>query len=438
MFNKIIILVLIFIIFKDLYDNITYGITDDVTNDKNNNITNDKNNNITNDKPNSITNDKTNNMTNDKTNNMINDKTNNMINDKTNDKTNNIINHRSNDINNNILTYSIKGANIDLENNKTIKNYNNSNNKIPKQQITLSNNVPLPYINNNSQYNINNSFQEQFNNIDSFDNNNYNNIDSFDNNNYDIIDSFDSFDNNNYNNIDNFDNNNYDNIDSFDNNILQDNIIKENNSVISEDFISDIINVSDKKIHNNVDINEFGKPYDYKKNEYILWEFQNPNPWTKILYKYNDIYPYHFHIKVKIPSLNDYENWKNIISNLNFNAKSGEIILPTNDEITALAVINLMISNFKGNLSLDEIINKNLIETSIIKANKYEIIKNKIREQIIDNNNPKINISHNVNKHYEQDLANNNVETTNYYYYNNDMDTSDKLQAYEGSEFSFI
>jgi hypothetical protein len=191
--------------------------------------------------------------------------------------------------------------------------------------------------------------------------------------------------------------------------------------------------------------NKFGKPYDYKPNEYIIWQFDNPSPWTKIVYKYGHSDPYNFYIKVKIPSLNDFENWKNIVTNLYFNPTTGELVIPTKDEETALALANLMVTNFNGDLSLQEIINRDLIAISITKAIKYVVVRNKIREQIITGinyKNNKSNNSNNSNKEFSADLVNKNKQeddTSNYFYYNNNNNKTDTgFEAYEGSEFSFI
>jgi len=190
--------------------------------------------------------------------------------------------------------------------------------------------------------------------------------------------------------------------------------------------------------------NKFGKPYDYKPNEYIIWQFDNPSPWTKIVYKYRHTDPYNFYIKVKIPSLNDFENWKNIITNLYFNPTTGELVIPTKDEETALALANLMVSNFNGDLSLQEIINRDLIAISITKAFKFVVVRNKIREQIITGINYKNSNSNNLNKESGTDLVNKHKQeddTSNYFYYNNKNNknkTDTGFEAYEGSEFSFI
>jgi len=172
----------------------------------------------------------------------------------------------------------------------------------------------------------------------------------------------------------------------------------------------------------NIDSNMFGKPTQYEINNIIVWDNLEQKPWSKIIYKYNSNYPFHFYIKIRIPSLNDYNNWKQIISNLEFDPKSGEMIIPTEDEETALSIANLIISNFKGDLTLEEIINKNLIDISIRKAKKYEVVKNKLIEQIMINLNDKPKESFTNTETFTTDLAIKN----------------DDFVAYEGIEYSFF
>ena len=130
--------------------------------------------------------------------------------------------------------------------------------------------------------------------------------------------------------------------------------------------------------------------------------FDNPNPWTKLIYNKNDDYPYNFYLKIKISSLNDYQKWKKIIPNLNFNANTGELIIPSKDEASALAIANLISNNFMGKISLQNILEKNLIQISINKSQNYEVVQNKLREQINENLYDKIKIKPN----YENDLIN--------------------------------
>jgi hypothetical protein len=172
----------------------------------------------------------------------------------------------------------------------------------------------------------------------------------------------------------------------------------------------------------NINPNMFGKPSKYEKNNIIIWTILDPKPWNKVIYKYNEKYPFYFYIKIKVPSLNDYSNWKEIISNLDFDPRSGEIIIPTEDEETALSIANLIISNFKGDISLENIISKNLIDISINKAKKYEVVKNKLIEQIMTNLNEKSKEPITDTETFTTDLAK----------------TNDNFVAYEGTEYSFF
>ena len=248
--------------------------------------------------------------------------------------------------------------------------------------------------------------------------------------------------NNKSDNSDNLDNKS-DNLDNSDiklnnnSNIRAINNVEHANSIIHLEQRDNNINDTNNLEHFTENVNnlntKFGKPYDFKPNEYIIWEFNNSEPWTKIVYRYNKETPYYFYMKVKIPSLNDYENWKNIITNLHFNPTKGELIIPSKDEETALALGNLMVSTFNGDLTLQEIINRDLIAISITKAFKYEVVKNKIKEQLIaglDYKNTKNtkntkNITHDTPK-------------SDFNYNKNDLNNLNSFEAYEGSEFSFI
>jgi hypothetical protein len=172
----------------------------------------------------------------------------------------------------------------------------------------------------------------------------------------------------------------------------------------------------------NIDPNMFGKPSQYEKNNIIVWDIVDPEPWDKIVYNYNEKYPFNFYIKIKVPSLNDYNNWKNIIPNLDFNPRSGQIIIPSDDEETALSIANLIITNFKGDISLEDILNRNLIDISINKAKKYQVVKNKLIEQIMTNLNdkPKKKESFNNTSSFTTDLAK----------------KQEDYSAYEGIEYS--
>lgn len=228
----------------------------------------------------------------------------------------------------------------------------------------------------------------------------------------------------------------------------QQNIIKYQQNIIKQqDEIPTIVHPTQKHIntHNDeIDINQFGKPYDYKPHEFVHWEFYDPKPWTKIIYKFGTKDPYNFYIKAKIPSLNDYENWINYITNINFDPRSGEIIISCEDEETALSVANLLVSNFRGDISFEEIVKKDLVGISILKCKKYEVVKNKIKDQIIQNMIVKASNFNDLNKQMEQKSKTvvtnvNDKESNNYFYYNNDISKkNNEYEAYDGDIYSFL
>ena len=135
-----------------------------------------------------------------------------------------------------------------------------------------------------------------------------------------------------------------------------------------------------KPVHAEVD----GNTPLYNTSQPKVWEFDSPNPWDKIIYKEGNEYPYSFFIKLKIPGLQDYQTWKEIIPNIDFNPLTRLVLIPSKDEASALAVANLMAINFAGMLSLEEILEKNLIQISISKAKSHEVVQTKLREQIMD------------------------------------------------------
>jgi hypothetical protein len=169
-------------------------------------------------------------------------------------------------------------------------------------------------------------------------------------------------------------------------------------------------------------------------------EFDKPNPWTKILFNDKNEYQYLYHIKIPIPTLNDLQAWQQLLPNLDFDPASGELIIPSKDESSALAVANLMINNFSGELTLDNILENNLIQISIEKATKFEVVRSKLREQIVNNLYGSKSIK-------SKDLATNNLQSND----NSDMDlinivnkkdNVNKLESFDayegGSDFSYL
>jgi hypothetical protein len=184
------------------------------------------------------------------------------------------------------------------------------------------------------------------------------------------------------------------------------------------------------RVEKVVPVDLFGKPSQVEPGKYIVWSFVQERPWTQIVYNYHQEFPFRFFIKIKIPSLNDYQTWKQIIPNLDFDSKTGEIIIPSKDEAGALAIANLIVSNFMGQLSIESIIEKNLIPISVTKAQQYEMVRNKLREQIIESLQGKQIAS---KSDFEQDLAKSESKPVSKESFENN-----EPGAYEGGEFSYL
>jgi len=170
-------------------------------------------------------------------------------------------------------------------------------------------------------------------------------------------------------------------------------------------------------VQNVVPLNLFGEPHEVVPNKFIIWTFTQPVPWSQIIYVYDQEYPFRFFLKIHIPSLNDYQSWKQIVPNLDFDSKTGELIIPSKNEESALAIANLIVSNFQGQLTIDNILQKNLIQISVMKAQQYDVVKNKLREQIIEALHGQANQLNRTSKpqsnDFEEDLAKNKKNIAN-------------------------
>ena len=193
-------------------------------------------------------------------------------------------------------------------------------------------------------------------------------------------------------------------------------------------------------------------------------DFNKPNPWTKIIINPTEEFQYLFYIKANVPSLNDFENWKQIIPNINFEPRTGELIIPSKDEPSALALVNLILINFSGQMSLENILEKNLIQISITKAKTHELVQTKLREQIMENLYG--NQFNSIETNYKQDLAStsnnldndmtNSIPTTyqsnnrerlnfksdsfvdTFQHYSSDSNIDTDVGAWDGSDFSYL
>ena len=160
----------------------------------------------------------------------------------------------------------------------------------------------------------------------------------------------------------------------------------------------------------------YGKPHTIKSNEngqYYYWEFNDPLPWSKIVYNPNSNYNYNYYIILEIKSNKLFNVWKKIIPNLKYN--NNELIIPSNDEEGALTLANLIINNLQNNLEMKDIINNNMIQKSIYKAKKYKIIKNKLKNQICEllygfkNDNSRKEYTNDLAFHNIKDVARNKI-----------------------------
>ena len=213
------------------------------------------------------------------------------------------------------------------------------------------------------------------------------------------------------------------------------------------------LSVSEKNpISNDIQklVEIYGEPTNVSDNIYS-WDYMSQTPWNKIIYKQNSDFPYYYFITAAINNLNEFERWKNILPNLEFDPKRKSLVFNTKDEGTALAVANIVLSNLQGKLSFEDILNKKLIPISINRTTHHDMIKHKIREQLTELVNKDWNSNKpSENLDYQEDIASTQTETNeapvqNQMITNSPMAQNDSLpettglNAYTGgSGFSFI
>jgi len=142
----------------------------------------------------------------------------------------------------------------------------------------------------------------------------------------------------------------------------------------------------------------YGKPSKLTDNGY-LFDSNIPKPWTYIIFNNNSI-PNHHYVVSLVPLLKSSDRtsilnviglWVNFLKtnqvDLMFNGQTFDLLIPSQDEEFALTICNLIINNIKGNLTINNIVDNNLIQISMQKIKKYTVIKNKIVEQILENLN---------------------------------------------------
>jgi len=233
--------------------------------------------------------------------------------------------------------------------------------------------------------------------------------------------------------------------------------VNENNEeeLVTQDYINENKIELPEIIKESNEANEMNLENFSNTNKNRIWTFDKPNPWSRIIEAPKDEYRYHFYLKLKIPSLNDYETWKQIIPNLEFIPKTGELIIPSKDEASALALANLISINFSGQMSIDNILKNKLIQISVSKSKAHKMIQKKFREQITENLNG--NTFNNPSYGYHKDLA--NIDTCNNNNNNNNTNLNSEnfsdtfehfgvekninhenkvIEAYDGSDYTYI
>ena len=170
----------------------------------------------------------------------------------------------------------------------------------------------------------------------------------------------------------------------------------------------------------------YGKPDKQSEDGFIF--FKNvPKPWSYVIFN-NEKIPNHFFVISLIPLLkstdrttilNTIGQWLNFMKtneiDLNFNGQELELFIPSQDEEFALTICNLIINCIKGNLSLKNIVDNNLIQVSVSKIKKYSIIKNKITDQIMAN----------LNESNNENFSNSDIELTEGLEYKEDLAKSE-------------
>ncbi len=115
--------------------------------------------------------------------------------------------------------------------------------------------------------------------------------------------------------------------------------------------------------------------------------FNEPNPWTKI--ELNNKGNKHY---LKINNINKYIDkiiiWKQLPfikdDMIDIDIDNNYLIMKTRNEEEALVITNLIISYINGQINIESIMSKNIINKSIAKAKKYNLVGTKLKELIKD------------------------------------------------------
>lgn len=102
-------------------------------------------------------------------------------------------------------------------------------------------------------------------------------------------------------------------------------------------------------------------------------------PWDKMIVGNNST---KYYIKLKKFNEQKFLEWKAFVNNIDFDIDEMSLMIKTNKEAEALVIANLFISNLNDTITLNEIIEQDLINRSMKKAKSHKLVVTKLIELI--------------------------------------------------------
>ena len=176
--------------------------------------------------------------------------------------------------------------------------------------------------------------------------------------------------------------------------------------------------------------------------------FENPNPWSKIQY-FTHLNKYYIEIKTLNEHIEKIMLWKSLpiikTDLIDFDVDNNYLILKTHSEEEALVICNLIINHINNNLTINDVVSKNLINYSINKAKKFNLISAKlielIKEGVMELNNDIDNttsLTHIDTDDFKQTIIDKNEKFINNNVKEVKRSPYDYIEPYEGSEYASI
>lgn len=160
----------------------------------------------------------------------------------------------------------------------------------------------------------------------------------------------------------------------------------------------------------------------FKNNQKI----NSSDIWSRVEYD-KEIDYNKYHVIIHDFDENKFKQWQDIMPELEYDLNTKEIMIISKDEKRAIAILNLIISNMQNNINLDDIIDRDLINKSILKARKFNLVETKLIELIKENNKKELNIFDNNIEKIDTSNLNINEETDN----DNDNDEKERIKPEE-------